>query len=107
MPGAMAPAYQAMYQQPPAMGAPPPLPGAFNVAAPYYAGINGNQVGPLDGPALKQQAQAGAIRPDTLVWRNGMGAWTKAADVPELAALFAPSGPPPLPGGPPPLPPRA
>jgi len=113
MPGAMAPAYQAMYGQPqqpgmaPAMGGPPPLPGAFAVSAPYYAALNGQQAGPFDGNALKGHAQAGALRPDTLVWRNGMAGWVKAAEVQELQALFMPAGPPPLPpgaGGPPPIP---
>jgi hypothetical protein len=77
------------------------------VSAPYYAAINGQQAGPFDGNALKGQQQAGALKPDTLVWKNGMAAWTKAAEVAELAALFAPAGPPPLPpgaGGPPPIP---
>ncbi|MEZ0229593.1 MAG: SPFH domain-containing protein [Planctomycetota bacterium] len=126
MPGAMAPAYQAMYGQPgqpmmmggqpgmygqpgmqqPGMGGgpPPPLPGAFQVSAPYYAALNGQQAGPFDGGALKGHAQSGQLKPDTLVWKNGMAAWTKAAEVGELAALFAPAGPPPLPGGPPPVP---
>jgi membrane protease subunit (stomatin/prohibitin family) len=116
MPGAMAPAYQAMYGQPgmgqpmmgqPMMGGPPPLPGAFAVTVPFYAAINGQQAGPFDGNALKGHAQAGNLKPDTLVWRNGMAGWTKAAEVAELQALFAPAGPPPLPpgaGGPPPIP---
>jgi membrane protease subunit (stomatin/prohibitin family) len=124
MPGAMAPGYQAMYGQPqppygqpaygyapppgygapPPMGGPPPLPGAFQVSAPFFAALGGTQQGPFDGGKLKEFAMAGQLKPDTLVWRNGMGAWTKAAEVPELGALFAMGGPPPLPGGPPPLP---
>jgi membrane protease subunit (stomatin/prohibitin family) len=130
MPGVMAPAYQGMYGQPgmqpqpgypgmqpgyqgaPGMtGAPPtppPLPGAFTVAQPYFAAINGAQAGPFDGAKLKEHALAGALKPDTLVWKAGMPTWTKASDVPELGALFAPPPlPPPLPataGGPPPLP---
>jgi membrane protease subunit (stomatin/prohibitin family) len=107
MPGAMAPAYQAMYGQPQqgAMGGgPPPLPGAFSVPVPYYAALNGQQAGPFDGNALKGHSQAGALKPDTLVWKTGMAGWVKAAEVAELAPLFASAGPPPLPGGPPPLP---
>jgi membrane protease subunit (stomatin/prohibitin family) len=129
MPGMMAPAYQGMYpqqgqpgvgypqQQPygqpgygqpgmsggPPMG-PPPLPGAFVVREPYYAAINGAQAGPFDGGKLKEHASAGSLKPDTLVWKTGMPTWTKAAEVQELALLFAPPLPPPLPGGPPPLP---
>lgn len=114
-PGMAQPGYpgmpQAGYGAPPpsSAGGPPPLPGAFAVAQPYYAAINGAQAGPFDGAKLKEHATAGALKTDTLVWKTGMGAWTKAGEVPELAALFAPpplpGGPPPLPGGPPPLPP--
>ena len=47
----------------------------------------------------------GSFKPDMLVWAKGMGAWTKAGEVPELSGLF---GAPPLPAaeddGPPPLP---
>ena len=50
-------------------------------------------------------ADDGSFKTDMLVWAKGMGAWTKAGEVPELSDLF---GPPPLPGaaddGPPPLP---
>jgi membrane protease subunit (stomatin/prohibitin family) len=74
----------------PALGAPPPLPGNIFVA------INGTQVGPLDSATLHQKIAAGEIKPDSLVWRNGMAAWTPASGVPEVAALFA-NLPPPLP----------
>jgi membrane protease subunit (stomatin/prohibitin family) len=100
MPGAMAPAYQAMYQQP----GPPPLPGAFAVSAPFFVAINGTQAGPFDANGLRGNAQSGTLRPDTLVWRTGMASWAKAGEVQELLPLFASAGPPPLPGGPPPLP---
>jgi membrane protease subunit (stomatin/prohibitin family) len=75
---------------------PPPLPaqGAFHVAA------GGQTTGPLDLPALRQQALQGLLTPDTLVWKPGMSAWTRAGDVAELQPLFGES-PPPLP---PPLP---
>jgi DNA-directed RNA polymerase subunit beta len=43
-----------------------------------------------------QQVDSGAIKRETLVWRQGMANWTAAAQVPELASLFA-SVPPPLP----------
>jgi hypothetical protein len=46
---------------------------------------------------LREQAQAGSLKRDTLVWTEGMAAWQKAGEVTEIAALFA-SVPPPLPG---------
>ncbi|MDK2972416.1 MAG: hypothetical protein PWP23_2171 [Candidatus Sumerlaeota bacterium] len=82
-PGAAAPA---------APGAPPPLP----QTAQWFAGIGGQSAGPLDAAALQAQVSAGNVTRETLVWRQGMAAWTKAADVPELAPLFG-SAPPPLP----------
>jgi hypothetical protein len=46
--------------------------------------------------ALQQQVQAGQITKDTLVWKDGMAAWTAAGQVPELSNLFG-ATPPPLP----------
>jgi hypothetical protein len=46
--------------------------------------------------SLRQQAADGSLTRDTLVWKQGMAAWTPAAHVPELAGMFAAS-PPPLP----------
>jgi hypothetical protein len=46
--------------------------------------------------ALTQQVQQGALKKETLVWKNGMAAWAQAGTVPELADLFN-TLPPPLP----------
>jgi membrane protease subunit (stomatin/prohibitin family) len=106
MPGMMQNAYGGQMGQPqaaPAAVAPPPLPAAVT----FHAAIGGAQQGPFDANALKGMLTQGEFNAETLVWRQGMGAWTKAGAVPELAAVFAPPpGPPPLPGGapPPPLP---
>ena len=45
----------------------------------------------------------GQITPETLVWSQGMAAWTPAIQVPQLAELFA--APPPPPPVAPPAPP--
>ncbi|MDE6329386.1 MAG: CD225/dispanin family protein [Muribaculaceae bacterium] len=55
----------------------------------YYINQANQQVGPIDGSQL---LQAGVGR-DTMVWCAGMPTWTRAADVPELAPLFAASQP--------------
>jgi membrane protease subunit (stomatin/prohibitin family) len=70
---------------------PPPLP-----TAEWFVGVGGQQQGPFDLAALAAQAAAGTLSRDTLVWRNGMAAWTAAGQVPELGSAFA-SVPPPLP----------
>lgn len=76
---------------------PPPL------AAGFFVAINNQQQGPFEPGMLATMAKNGQLTPDTLVWRQGMGGWVRAGDVPDLAAVFA-SVPPPIPGGPPPLP---
>ena len=73
---------------------PPPAPGgtAFHVA------VDGETRGPFPITALADQ-----VTPETLVWSQGMSAWTPAGRVPELVSLFASPPPPP----PPPPPPSA
>jgi membrane protease subunit (stomatin/prohibitin family) len=83
-------ATQAMNTPAPAAG-PPPLP-----AAEWYVGVGGQQQGPFDLNALASQVASGGLTRDTLVWKNGMAAWTAAGQVPELSGAFA-AVPPPLP----------
>jgi membrane protease subunit (stomatin/prohibitin family) len=71
---------------------PPPLPAQSQ----WFLGVDGRQQGPFDTDALATQARTGTLTPATLVWKNGMAAWTPAQEVPELAAVLG-SVPPPLP----------
>ncbi len=75
-------------------GAPPPLPTAIA----FHVAIGGVQSGPFDMAALQTQVSGGQLTLESLVWKNGMAQWAKAADVVELAPLFA-NTPPPLPPG--------
>jgi hypothetical protein len=86
---AMAPQQQA-YAPPPS--GPPPLPTAVS----YFAAINGAQTGPLDPATFQGHIDAGRITRQTLVWHQGMAAWTPAGQVAELADKFA-AVPPPMP----------
>ena len=79
-----------------AANAPPPLPNASGAA--FYAAINGAQAGPFTFRDLAAKMQSGEITRQTLVWKQGMGNWTAAESVSDLAELFA--GPPPLPKNP-------
>ncbi|NIM15715.1 MAG: DUF4339 domain-containing protein [Candidatus Aminicenantes bacterium] len=79
-------------------GAPPPLPGTVQ----YYVVINGQQAGPYTEVVLRQMIQQQVVTSDNFVWKQGMAAWAKAREVPEVAALFAPTPP----GPPPPPPPK-
>lgn len=83
---------QPQYQQPQAAAAPPPLP----QAAAYFVAAGGQQTGPFDAPTLAAMAANGQLTRDTLVWSQGMAAWTAAGQVPALANVFG-AVPPPLP----------
>lgn len=71
---------------------PPPIPSNKT----YYLAINGQQVGPINASMLPSYIGNG-LTPQTLVWCEGMANWAAAASVPEVAALFGPAVPPPLP----------
>lgn len=72
--------------------APPPIP----QQAGFFVAINGQQVGPFDLGTLQAKARSGEVSRESLVWRSGMASWSKAADVSDLASMFA-NVPPPLP----------
>lgn len=73
-------------------GGPPPLP-----AAGIYLAIDGTQAGPFTLAQAAEFAASGRINANTLAWRAGMANWAAAGTVGELAGLFGPSTPPPLP----------
>jgi hypothetical protein len=58
----------------------------------WYYLINGQQTGPVDQARFGMLIQSGAVRPDTMVWQEGMPNWVQAGSVP---GLFA-AGPAPL-----------
>lgn len=108
---AVAPAVQGMPPvMPPTMGGmptPPPMQPA-EPEVQLFLFIGGQQYGPYDWKTCKQFVPTGQLTPQTMVWEQGMAAWTPAGQVPKLAALFAPVAPstPPMPpmGGPTPPP---
>lgn len=62
----------------------------------YFVAVNGQQQGPYPIPTLQQMVQQGTLTKETMVWANGMAAWTAAGQVADLAPLF-PVAPPPMP----------
>jgi predicted Zn finger-like uncharacterized protein len=83
--------------------APPPPPPRETPAprdvASWFAMIQGKQVGPMTHAEVALKATAGQIGPRTYLWKEGMEAWIRAKEVPELVPLFAaPPVPPPAPG---------
>ena len=87
---------------PVAAPAPPPLPGQTM----YHVDHNGQPGGPYNMAQMQSGIQSGQVTGQTLVWAQGMAAWSPAQSVPELQAMFA--APPPMPPTnptPPPVPP--
>ncbi len=55
----------------------------------YHLSMGGGQKGPFPTDQLLAQG----LRPDTLVWADGMPAWARADQVPELRPLLAAAAP--------------
>ncbi|HIJ80272.1 MAG TPA: SPFH domain-containing protein [Desulfuromonadales bacterium] len=96
MAGAMSGMFTGQAQPQQATGAggavPPPLP----QQAQFFVAVNGQQSGPFDTVALQQMILAGQLTRESLVWKQGMAAWSAAGQVPETSSLFG-VVPPPLP----------
>lgn len=92
----MGQAFQGLGQPPAAAAAgaamPPPLPQGEQ----FFVALDGQQQGPFAVDALRQLVQSGRLGQQTLVWKQGMPAWTAANQVPALQSLFQ-AMPPPLP----------
>ncbi len=98
------PGFQQPQAAPPPLGAAPPPFAAPPVQ--FHIALNGQQLGPYTIDQLTPGIPTGQFTAQTPVWRQGMPGWLPAGQVPELAPLFAPAGPPPFGGpggGPPPL----
>lgn len=72
----------------------------------FYA-KHGKQEGPVDLETLRAKLKGGEIIGTDLVWREGMGEWTPAAEVAELTAAEASSPAAPETAGPVPAPQQA
>ncbi len=71
---------------------PPPAPGESQ----FFVAIDGRQTGPFSLKELEQQAGNGQLTRASLVWTQGMAAWTPAGELERLNEWFA-AMPPPLP----------
>ncbi|MEI6349403.1 MAG: SPFH domain-containing protein [Bacteroidota bacterium] len=91
----MNPNQQQQQQQAPqsGVGAPPPIPGQ----EPMFVAVNGQQQGPFPVANIGLMIQQGQVNRDSLVWKQGMAAWTAAGQIPELSGFFG-AVPPPMPG---------
>jgi len=82
----------------------PPPPPPVNTAV-FHISVNGQTYGPYDMSTLQQHVASRQVTQETMVWSQGMAAWTAAGQVNELVSLFGPPSPPPAPGSMPPPPP--
>jgi len=92
MGNAFAPQQQQQAAQSQTSGTPPPVP----VAETYHVVVNGQQAGPFDMNTLQQMINENQVTKESLVWKQGMAAWTAAEQVSALSNLFG-AMPPPLP----------
>jgi len=56
----------------------------------YYA-ANGQQAGPVDESELKNLSTQGTVKPDTLIWKEGMADWKPFSEVFAEAGASAPA----------------
>lgn len=62
---------------------------APNLTSQWFAMIAGKQEGPFDLRGLGQKAGVGEVTLRTYLWKPGMDNWRRAADVPDVSAVFA------------------
>jgi len=55
---------------------------------------NGAQTGPATTDEIKSQIASGAIKADTLVWREGLASWVAASTQPDFTGVVPPPPPP-------------
>ena len=58
---------------------------------------NGAQTGPATTDEIKTLITSGAIKADTMVWREGLASWAAANTQPDFAGVVPPPPPPPPP----------
>lgn len=84
-------------------GSPLPPPPPISADIKLFLAVGGQQYGPYNLEQCKQMVQGGQLTQQTMVWKEGMAAWSPASQVVELQPLFAPPAMP----GMPPLPPTS
>src|SRR6185369_14866679 len=69
--------------------------------ASWFYASEGKQQGPYPEGQFRDLVAQGVVRPDTLVWSEGMAGWQKAAEIPGLIGGGG-GAPPMMPAGGPP-----
>ena len=74
------------------------FPAEHPLATQWYYAIDGSQQGPVSPKELKKLAERGELKPDDLVWKEGMAEWVAVSQVkgltpPDTAATVAAAAP--------------
>lgn len=70
-----------------------PTPPQFPAETTWFYMFGGQKLGPVPTQAILAMIQSRALNQSTMVWREGMSAWTPIGGVPEFAFAFSPGGP--------------
>lgn len=70
--------------QSPGAAVPPPV----QAKSQTYLAVDNTQAGPFTDEELVKLIQNNLLSPETLVWKQGMSAWTPASQVPDVNKLF-------------------
>ncbi len=62
---------------------------AMDNSAQWFAMVKGKQLGPFDPKGLEARVKTGELTLRTYLWKQGMGDWKRASDVPEVSSVFA------------------
>ncbi|HZP67968.1 MAG TPA: GYF domain-containing protein [Rudaea sp.] len=66
----------------------------------FYADAQNQQQGPVAASWLAQAYRSGTVKPETLVWRDGLSGWVPLRQVAaQLGIIIVGAAPPPLPAG--------
>lgn len=57
----------------------------------WYYSEHGSQAGPITEEELRSKIASGSVKPDDLVWHDGMGDWQAVSKTTELASALAPA----------------
>ena len=63
----------------------------------WYCSIDGEERGPLVSREIRELAAKGSLRPNDLIWREGLPDWVRADSVEGLFPKQQQPGPPPIP----------
>lgn len=62
---------------------------AVDLSPTWFAMVKGKQIGPLTMRDLELRVKTGEVSLRTYLWKQGMGDWKRASDVPEVSPVFA------------------